>query len=771
MTSIDYLVGQYDSKKSLLSRYLPPIPQGIASAWLTSRIPTGSWILDPFGASPQLPVEIARQGYRVLVTANNPISRFLIEYAAKPPNQDEMRAALATLAASRKGEERLEPHIKSLYSTHCEQCSHEVIAHAFLWEKEASSPYAKIYECPYCGDSGERNTSIEDETKAERFNSSFLHRARALERVISPNDPDRSHVEEALSVYLPRAIYGIFSLINKLDTFQMESTESPTASRLRSNLEALILHACDQANTLWSHPTARERPKQLTVPPRFREINIWTALEQSVEELSSSSPPVPLTIWPELTQEEGGIVIYEGRLKELVERYSREKRSISPLQGIVASLPRQNQAFWTLSALWSGWLWGRDAVGPFKSVLKRKRYDWAWHTAALHAAMSHLSQFFIGNTPFFGLIGEVEPSFLSAVLIAANLADFNFEGLAIREDRAIAQISWNIMPRSYEEQEDSRQSESEENPQDKLESIIDLASSAAKEFLVSRAEPSSYLNLYAASISSLAKVTLLPELNQLPTETYNQLHGSIDNAYAYRRGFLRFGGSDKSLEVGQWWLQEKFENIIESPPLADRVEQLCHQYLIKNQGYTVEQIDQSICRAFTGLLTPNYELIHECLISYGEQDPDTGKWYLRPQDKIENRKEDILAIRSDLVKIGLELGFLISDSDPLQWIETDGELAYDFYITDSAMFGIFIYQNNNLPNKSLIVFPGGRSNLVNYKLRHDARLKHVIEKGWRLIKFRLIRRLSENPLLTRENLDKQLKLDPLLEEAPQLRLL
>lgn len=768
---VNYLVGQQDLIKSLLSRYLPPIPNGIASSWLENRLPAGSWILDPFGASPHIPVEIARQGYKVLVTANNPISRFLIEFAARPPQRDDMRTALATLAASRKGEERLEPHIKNLYSTNCEQCGHEVIAQAYLWEKGANSPYAKIYECPNCGDNGERTTSSADETKAERFNQDILHRARALERVISPNDPDRSHVEEALSVYLPRAIYGIFSLINKLDTFQIDSPELVATNPLRYNIEALILHACDQANTLWSYPTARERPKQLTVPPRFREINIWTALEQSIEDLSSSSQPIPLAIWPELAPDEGGIVIFEGRLKDLVEGFSDVRRLKSPVQAILASIPRQNQAFWTLSALWSGWLWGREAVTPFKSVLKRRRYDWAWHTTALHTALSHLPKLFIGNTPFFGLVGEAEPSFLSAVLIAADLADFDFEGLALREDRGIAQISWNIQSQPLEEKKFSHPIEIQDRHQDNLENITELVSSAAKEYLISRAESSSYLNLHAASVSTLARSTLLPEIHASPAETYSRLHESLNNAYTYRRGFLRFGGSDKSLEVGQWWLQEKFEDLIESAPLADRVEQLCRQYLQKNQAHTFEEIDQAICQAFSGLFTPNHELINECLTSYGEKDPDTEKWTLRSQDELENRKEDMWAIRNTLVKMGFELGFSVSNIDPLEWIENDSEIAYAFYITDSAMFGNFIYPTKILTKNSLIVFPGGRSNLVNYKLRHDARLKNTIEKGWRLIKFRLIRRLSENPLLTLQNIDKQLSLDPLMENAPQLRLL
>jgi hypothetical protein len=54
----------------------------VAAAWLARHpIQPGTWLLDPFGFAPQLAIEAARSGYRVLVTANNPITRFLLEMA------------------------------------------------------------------------------------------------------------------------------------------------------------------------------------------------------------------------------------------------------------------------------------------------------------------------------------------------------------------------------------------------------------------------------------------------------------------------------------------------------------------------------------------------------------------------------------------------------------------------------------------------------------------------------------------------------------------
>ena len=280
--AIPYLPGVFPPASEPLSRFLPPIPDGAAAAWLTPQLPPGSWVLDPFGTSPRLAVEMARLGYRVLVAANNPIVRFLLEMAANPPPRAELQTSLAELAAAYRGSERIEPHLRSLYRTECAHCATTVEAEAFLWENAdggkttAPAPYARIYTCPTCRASGEFPCTPGDISRAAQFSANSIHRARALERVTPHTDPDRSFVEQAINVYLPRAVYALFTLINKLDGLSLP----PERQR---HLTALSLHACYQASTLWKHPPDRERRYQLVIPPHFREQNIWLALEQGVD--------------------------------------------------------------------------------------------------------------------------------------------------------------------------------------------------------------------------------------------------------------------------------------------------------------------------------------------------------------------------------------------------------------------------------------------------------------------------------------------------------
>jgi hypothetical protein len=762
MTSdIAFRPGWKPVEPALLSRYLPPIPIGIGTDWLQENIPPGSWVLDPFGASPQLAVEAAKAGYRVLVAANNPVARFLLELASQPPSEADLRTALAQLSATRKGPERLEPHIRNLYLTECAQCGQEIMAEAFLWQRNATSPFARIYSCPYCGDKGERPATPLDASRAARFSSGGLHRARALERIAPPNDPDRAHAEEALSAYLPRAVYAIFTLINKLEGFSL-------TPEVHHPLAAILLHACDQADTLWPYPIARARPRQITIPPQFRENNLWLSLEEAIEIIASSNPSIPLTFWPERPSIKRGITIYEGRLRDLIQQESSIFDPGSPdelkLQGLITALPRPNQAFWTLSALWAGWLWGRESAGPFKSVLRRRRYDWAWHASALYSTIKALVPLLSEEIPYLALIGEAEPGFLSSAIIAFETAHLKLQGIALRAEEDQAQMVW-----SY-----SKAVDGESNKSDDLgRKLPDLAATTGRQYLLERAEPASYLHLHTAALKKISEEHLLTHGQEYSIiDLYSKIQEAFEQAFTYRRGFLRYSGSEKSLEVGRWWLQDFDDLYKKTEPLSDRVENQVVHYLESHPGCKFYEIDEALCKQLPGLLTPDIELVQTCLTSYGEKiEGENDQWKLREQDFTEYRHDEIVSMRRLLSDLGNQLDFEIQHENPILWLDENGIISYVFYVIESATIGRIVFINPYPPQKSLIVFPGSRAAIAAYHLRNDAHLSEIINRGWRFLKFRHLRRLAESTSLTRENFDDQLTLDPITETAPQMRLL
>lgn len=468
-----------------LGRFLPPVPDGPARSFLAEIKLPGAWVLDPFGASPRLAVELARAGQRVLVAAGNPVNRFLLDLGAHPPKEADLRAALADLAAARKEGERLETHIQSIYLTHCANCGRELPADAFLWDSKSGEMTGRIYNCT-CGSGGEQPVTQEDIQRAASWSrTESMHRSRALERVTALDDPDRPLAEEALNIYLPRAVYALGTLINRLDGLS-------TSDERRRCMTALLLWAADSANSLWPHAggaAERPRPKQLTFPGVFRENNVWMALEAGVKAWTSDEATIPLSLWPEEPPEGGGVCIFEGPLREL----APELEEI-PLKAVVGAIPRPNQAFWTLSALWAGWLWGREAVGPFKTVLHRRRYDWQWHAEALRALFINLSEAISPQTPFFAILAEPEPSFLTAAILAAQTAGLGLENLVVRSEQEPVQILWQ---------------RAEKPLRSKLSPDVNFTRRALREYLRERGQPAAYLPVHAAALAALAKKGVL----------------------------------------------------------------------------------------------------------------------------------------------------------------------------------------------------------------------------------------------------------------------
>ncbi len=765
MTSlVTYIPGKPTSFVGLLSRFLPPIYEGIASQWIELNLDKGSLVFDPFGSSPDFALETARSGCKVLVSANNPIVRFMLELGANPSSEKDLHSSLAELAATRVGDERLEVHLKQLYQTNCSQCGQKVCAQAFIWERETTAPQAKIYECNNCGDSGEHPVNQSDIDLALRFSVSSLHRMRILERITPPGDPERHNVEEALSVYLPRAIYGLTTLINRLDSLLVSKKVEPSESIRENSLIALVLSALDKGNNLWSYPSGRPRPKQLSSSPRFIEHNLWFVLEEAADLLASNKRSVPLSVYPTMPLEDEGIILYEGPLRELCKSLQdSDPNSRIKLDAIITAIPRHNQAFWTLSALWAGWIWGHETLGSFRSVLHRRRYDWAWHSAALNYAFNSLAEILHHKVPIFSIIAEAESSFINAAVIAIARSGFSLNGIALRPNLKLAQIHWEYDP----EFKDEYQITATPLFEDRLDKLI---VSEGYDYLSERGEPAPFLSMNTASLITIIQNHGLSIDSQISsTDEYSRIHQLIENSLSYKNGFIRYGGGEKSPESAILWHHD-----IDKPVslLSDRIEVEILHIMSNHPEQTNHQIDQAVCQKFPGMMTPQADLINFCIESYSlEESAKKGIINLREEDKEHTRSYELKTIQKGIEDLGKKLMYSISGDGPILWKETEEDLRLVFFISSTACIGEIVFNSSFAPEKSIIVIPGARANLIMYKLRHNPFLKEKIEEGWRFLKFRHLRHLLKSPTLTRNNLDTHLDLDPLTESPAQMRLL
>ena len=404
-------------------------------------------------------------------------------------------------------------------------------------------------------------------------------------------------------------------------------------------------------------------------------------------------------------------------------------------------------------------MWGREAVGPFKSVLRRRRYDWSWHATALHAALESLAPHLEIGTPFLGLVGETEPGFISAAFIAADQAGYSVEGLALRADIAQAQITWRRAPASTLPGATA-------NP-------VDYIRRAAISLLEQRSQPAVYLHLHTAAVANLAADRYFSNAYPNPAEAASTINELLEEACSYRRGFLRFGGSDKSMEAGLWWHREVLPS---QPPLADRVEMATVAYLLKHPGATSLEVDAELCTTFPGLLTPAAELVHLCIQSYAaELAPGSQTWQIRPEDQPKVRRADIDEIDALLQEIAIRLGLIPEGKSPQIWRAPTGEVVRNCYVIASAVVGELLLSAPSVDGRRVseqptLVLPGGRANLLAYKLQRDPRLRQAVDNGWRVIKYRQVRLLAYNPALSPSSLENLLEDDFLTYDAPQLRL-
>ena len=713
-----------------LSRFLPALEDGVISGWLTAQPLTGNWVLDPFGFSPSLVLEAARSGYRVLVTANNPITRFLLDIFANPPPQTEFIAALADLGAVKKGDERLEHHLPSLYFTQCEKCEKQIPAQAYLWRKGADVPHARIYECKHCGDSGERITTEQDKEIALQIASTdTLHRTRLFERVVALKDDDRIYAEEAIEHYLPRPLYVLGTILNRLDGMTLSEPR-------RRALTALLLLAFDAGNTLWAHPAERPRPKQLSTPNQFRENNLWTMLERGVSLFAQSGSPVVVEAWPKKIPESGGICVYEGRLKDLAHEVKRE----IPIAAVIGSIPRPNQAFWTLSALWAGWLWGKDAVEPYKVALRRRRYDWAWNATALFAMFSHLNELLSDGVPVFGVMPEPEAPYMTSAVTAAHTAGFKLESVALRTLHDPIQFVWKSGAKSQP-----------------AEPEVTLARKAMRDYLAARVEPVGYLHIHAAGLIALAESHALKQENEEFDLALRKTQSVLEQALKDSREFVHYS-SGEGIDTGMWGLAK--------PPhgesLSDKAEVAIVTYLQKKRSVIFLEVEEDLNRQFTGLMTPSKGLIYAVLNSYA--DKDGGTWTLRTEDLASTRREELQSVFAQLEEIGTRLEYKTLKEDKVfTWLE-HGKPAHTFYVLASALVHRALEHSDE---QAIIIIPGGRAALVAYKQDRDPSLKEGLRKH-RLVKYRLLRSVLDLPILTRETFEEQVASDPVEKAVGQL---
>ncbi len=744
MNDQPYIQGEIITHIPPLGSYLPIHQSGVVDSWLSDNLSPSDWILCPFGTSPQAALEAAQAGFRVLMPIHNPILRFLVQISGEPPSREDLNSALVKLASSYKGDERLKPHLLSLYETDCPLCGHKTSAVSFIWDKSSREPIQKICRCTSCGEESISDTTEMDREKALAFSDQSPTHARALTRVISPSDPIRFQVENALASYPPRSVYALFTALNKVTGFSLPASEM-------NNLEILLLHAfslCSQNLLEGETDENNHNPETET----YQEENVWFAMEDALTSWTEARRSIPITFWPEPPPENGGIAVFPGRVKELTAQLIG-----FPIRGLVMVFPRPTPEFWSLSALWSGWLWGQEAAAPLRGILSSRDLDWPWMTHAIQITLQELSEVLPDQIPALGLMPGVGSRSLLSWMSGALAAGLTWKSLALDPDLHQGQSWWEVNPASVEPPA--------------TENHRVLIREAGLDILKNAGEPKHTLSLYSAGMAALARAGYpAPESRMTAAgDYYPQLQIDFEENIAYRQGFLHFP------KIECWWHQELD---LVSLTQSDQVEVLLVQTLLENKGTAQEsKLFQEIYDQFPGLSTPRSSLIKACLASYAERDPDPpASWTLKINDQPASRLQDLKDMEMIITSIGIDLGYQprkgeAPDNLSLVFWTEKGKDVESFYIAASGLLNKILTLKRRFPEKGWMILPGSRAGLIHYKMEQNPILAETIQEKWRLIKYRHLRRLREQGGLTRENFRDRFCLDPFTSDSPQLPLI
>ncbi len=96
--------------------------------------------------------------------------------------------------------------------------------------------------------------------------------------------------------------------------------------------------------------------------------------------------------------------------------------------------------------------------------------------------------------------------------------------------------------------------------------------------------------------------------------------------------------------------------------------------------------------------------------------------------------------------------------------------VYSFHILASAIVDKHIRADQSKAQTKILLIPGSRANLLAYKKERDPVLKAALDRAYVVVKYRLVRDLEVNPLLTRELFIEQILVDPPEYRSSQLAL-
>lgn len=741
-----WVAGEMMPPEGPLARYADPTLRGVADAYVRAYTSPGDLVLVPFCQSASLVREIQATGRRVLAFDFNPVGVLSLRMALAPPSRDELLAALTRLGDAPKAGSPLREYLEGLYTAPCPRCRQPAIIEAVVWDRASAQPVEHTYRCPACGDRTSSPVEEADLTHPDSIEGRGLAYWYLADRVASASSHHRQTVQRLLNLYPPRSLHALAQILIRIETL---FAHSPAAE----SVKGALLHCLDVGSGLFAADAPETRPRQLRLPPRYLERNVWECLGQTCESLTRQTAQIQLV--PDLGSfleapangDRGTIHLRVSTLRSLARRMGSTRVRL-----ILATPTRLDPLFWSLSYLWSGWLYGPRAAVALESLLGRRSHDWEWYRQPLARALRYAAKL-LGPEGHLLLLGRMEgASHQAALLLAASEAGFTLtRGLTSGTEEV--QLHFEHKP-----------SRAAVGPG---EEVVTGGAALVKEtmcnLLRTRGEPTLAPYLRLAAAESLAQAQWLSHLaaSEEPVSGMEELWKVLEDTNT----FVCFEGE-------RWWLRDEGET---APPLADRVETTVYELVAESLGFAHEALLRLVCERFPGPLTPEAAIVEACLRSYAEEF-SPGYWRLPTDEEAISRQAQAVQLVMTLMQLGDRMGYEVQGPQgpgeakgggyDVTWHE-QGQLLHGFLVRWRAQIATDILHSPPQPaaSEQHYVLPEARVELVRAKLAHDPRLTRAMTKGnWQFLKYASLRALARAEEVVRHDLRRVVGLEPIIEQ-------
>jgi len=766
MGEIVYFVpGKRDRADGLLPEYFHAVPGTVAGAYVEACTQPGDLVVDPFCEGASVLREAVRAGRRAAGGSFNPLAVRLTRLVLSPPARRQLDAAVTRLGNAPRMGVPFGQHIEELYAVRCPRCGQATPADAFTWERDSRTILHSDWQCRHCGHQAAPPVLGEGEARGELAGGRGLHYWYVVDRIAPAGSPLRERAQQLLELYTPRNLYALSSLLMKIESLFAQD-------EMREALKLLLLSCLDTCSSLYG-PDSPSPRRRLRLPAHFVERNVWRAFLAAAGEFPAAGEgsPFPLADSPST------LLTDEGSPRAVLLPFGVNRLVASLPPGCVAlamaSPPRPEPAFWALSWMWAGWLFGHEVAAPLKPLLRQWRVDWDWYARMMQAAFRALRAVLTDDAPLVLILDGSEPAMVESLALALAGAGY-------------APGTWLQQGDTRAYRLTCRRSPSLPGPPAGAEGLAAALRAGTMDvvpgLIAARGEPATWDALRLPVYRRLAESGLLGQAavaEDLPTPARTFVAGQAQEALAEAKALIGLEETREAKEEAafslpaRWWLRHPAPA---APPLSTRVEAAVHQLFLSTLILTGEALAEEVYRRFPGDLTPDAGLIAVCRRSYGRE-VTPGHWQLRLEDQPERRDAEVAGIREALGELGERLGFEASllaepphapatgrfPSFDVLWRD-EGRPAYAFAIQWTARVHDLLLAEVPAGVRPCLVMPGGRAELVAFKLERDPRLRRAVAGvGWQFVKYRHLRRILAEESLERHVLKQIFGLDPPIE--------